>query len=742
MLPTPEPGDGSANLPVAPSPSRSRLAIPEVSLAPVSIASHPDPIALLKALRRRWLLALSAGLFCAAVAAGAAYLVAPAAKYTARAMLHVNSVQPQVILKTREVSSDYGAFQRTQLALIKSRFVLEAALKIVQDGVYKLPAIVGRVDAIEWLDKELQVDFANGSEILRISMTGVEAVEPMVLVNAVTQAYLDEIVDAETKKRRERYDLLKDTWNRYQESLRERRKELRRLTEQAGADDKKTLANLQQHELDRLGRAEEELARVQSEVKRLRVDSAVLREEETLSDKSVTPAMIEDEINNDRTIEQLAERLTHAQKWVDQTARTVRIKSDPALQKHQRDLKSAQDALKAQRAKLYPIIARQLQAQSRSDLSERTARMDARIRILAGLEDSLTEDVKRLAERSRSFTRNALDLSSIQEEIGTSVEIAKTIGAEVESLNVELLAPPRIWLIEKAELPRTKDEMGPIRMAGMAGGGTFALVLVGISLWEFRARRIDSADEVVHALGLNLVGTLPARPARNRLRGSGGAHRQQWQSLLSESVDAARTALLHASRAESIRAVMITSALGGEGKTSVSCHLAASLARADRRTLLIDGDLRRPATHRVFGLPQGPGLSEVLRGEHSFADVAQPALANGLWLVPAGHSDGEAIRALASVDLRAMLGRLKEDYDFIVVDSSPVLPVADALLIGQHVDGVLFSVMRDVSRLPKVHAACARLSSLGIRMLGAIITGTRGDLYGSAYQSTTPLEQA
>ena len=76
-----------------------------------------------------------------------------------------------------------------------------------------------------------------------------------------------------------------------------------------------------------------------------------------------------------------------------------------------------------------------------------------------------------------------------------------------------------------------------------------------------------------------------------------------------------------------------------------------------------------------------------------------------------------------------MLDRVKEDYDFIVFDSSAVLPVTDALLIGQQVDAVLLSVMRDVRRLPKLRLACERMSALGIRMLGAIITGASGDLY-------------
>jgi capsular exopolysaccharide synthesis family protein len=732
MMPNPNhgPSPGSDHLPAVVSPVRADVL--SVSMRPPRLPANPDPIALLKPLRRRFRLAVSTGLLGGVLTALAVYFLVPQAKYMARAMLHVNSIRPKILLQVGESSTDYGAYQRTQLALLRSRLVLNAALK--QPGVARLKVVARQIDPIEWLDKELQVDFAQGSEILRISMPGDTAEEPMVLVNAVTQAYMDEVVDVEAKQRRERYDLLKETWNRYQETLREKRKELKRLTELAGSDNKATIANIHQHELDRVGRAEDVLAQIRSELRSLRVEQEVLQAKAARNAAMISPATIENAINEDASMEAYHERVALAQKHFDQVSRITRIASDPALSRHRAELEAARTALAARRKKLYPIIAQQLQGMARNEDLLKADSLQDRISVLSKLETELIADVERLSERSRSLTRNSLDLFSNQEEIANADEVAKVIGKEVEALSVELQAPPRIRLLEKAELPHTKDEKRQIKLAGMAGCGALALVLAGVSFWEFRAQRIDSAEEVVHSLGMKLVGTLPALPLGRSAPAARDAEILRQENLLIESVDAARTTLLHISRTESIRTVMVASALGAEGKTSLSCHLATSLARAGRRTLLIDGDLRRPTAHRLFDLPQGPGLSEVLRGEVEITEVAMPALADGLWLVPAGNSDGAAIRALACKDLRAMLDPLKENYDFIVVDSSPVLPVADALLIGQHVDAVLLSVMRDVSRLPKVHAAGERLSALGIPVLGAIVTGARCDRYGDEYQ--------
>src|SRR5207253_9825400 len=90
-----------------------------------------------------------------------------------------------------------------------------------------------------------------------------------------------------------------------------------------------------------------------------------------------------------------------------------------------------------------------------------------------------------------------------------------------------------------------------------------------------------------------------------------------------------------------------------------------------------------------------------------------------------------AIQALAQDEVQTLFFHFKEEYEFVIIDVSPVLPVADALVIGQHTDAVLFSVLRDVSKLPLVYEAQQRLAALGIRMLGAVVSGERARTYGS-----------
>ena len=160
------------------------------------------------------------------------------------------------------------------------------------------------------------------------------------------------------------------------------------------------------------------------------------------------------------------------------------------------------------------------------------------------------------------------------------------------------------------------------------------------------------------------------------------------------------------------------------------------------RTLLIDADFRSPSIHRLFDLPVAPGLSELLRGEVDLPGAIAGTEVAELKVLTAGSCDRQTIRLLSQGSLGSLFGQLKEQFDFVIVDSSPVLPVADASIIAQQVDAVVFSIFSDVSRKSKVTSALQRLESLGVRILGAVVTASLDMGYGAyhsdAYYASLP----
>jgi capsular exopolysaccharide synthesis family protein len=251
-------------------------------------------------------------------------------------------------------------------------------------------------------------------------------------------------------------------------------------------------------------------------------------------------------------------------------------------------------------------------------------------------------------------------------------------------------------------------------------GGLFGLGLTcfAVALFEYRHKKLNGASQMDEGLGIRVVGNLP-RLAVRRSNDEG----DPVLAMLTESIDGVRTALMHASSASNTKVVMVTSPGEHEGRTTVASQLAASLARAGRRTLLVDGDLRHPSLHMLFDVPVNDGMCEVLRAEVDVEDVIRPTHAEGLWLMTAGYCDVTAIQALARDQAQPIFDKLRNEYDFVIVDSAPVLNLSDSLIMGQYTDGAILSVVRDFSRVPRIHEASEMLRSVGIRVLGSVLNG-------------------
>lgn len=260
-----------------------------------------------------------------------------------------------------------------------------------------------------------------------------------------------------------------------------------------------------------------------------------------------------------------------------------------------------------------------------------------------------------------------------------------------------------------------------------------------VVLWDIRAKRINSSADVSKGLQLSVIGSVPLIPARViRRLGSPSKRYQMWHVRLTESVDGIAARVLRKAEMEQCRVVMVSSAAGGEGKTTLSTQLALSLARAGRQTVLVDFDLRRPAFDEVFGLPLEPGVCEALRQQDAVDTLVHQNVTNNLAVVTAGRWDRVALASLSNGSAAALFKKLREEFDFVVVDTSPILPVADARFVSQHVDSVVLSVFRDVSEAPKIQAACEILAAFGVHSIEAVVTGPNDNLYGEhmGYEST------
>jgi capsular exopolysaccharide synthesis family protein len=702
----------------------------------------PTPASLLDAFRRRFRLILAVGPVLAALVALTVWYIIPPAKYVSKALLTVQSATPVLLFKTGENRVDWATYKSTQLTLLKSREILGKAINPDNrnktnwtEQASKLPVIQREVDPISWLEKRIQADFAG--ETLRIWMTGEQPDDLKILVNAVADSYIYNVLNSEDRVRQERRDTLEKKWHALQDTLKAKRETVKPRTQLfGGTKEKQTIQLARELAMERQSEVRRELIRAQTELKNARAEYKVLLDQAKQGEDlaiAQPDAMTKQFIIGDQELQRLKARKDYAEKELIKVSRVVKDPSDAAYRFRRDEQVASKKAFEDRMAALQGEALERFKVGGPGEENEQLRALRVQILVLEEKEKVTQAMYNEQAQELADIREASVYIEDTLDEIENKANAAKVIGDELAKLEIEEAAPKRIAGFEEADAPRREDDRR-VPMAGMAGLGTFGLFVLGIALLEFRTQRISSIDEVSRVVGLRVVGALPVNRDRGQNSRQGRRETSPYGgSLMAESIDSIRTMILHATGDHPIRSLMITSATSGEGKTSLACHLAMSLARSGMKTLLIDCDLRKPTIHRLFDIPASPGFCEFLRGEAGADEIVRATAVDGLDAITAGRCDSQALRALARAETGAIFDAFADSHDIIVVDTSPVLPVTDPLLVGRHVDGAVYSILRDVSRVPLTLSAVGRIKSMNIRLLGAVVTGVNSPLYGTYY---------
>ena len=192
------------------------------------------------------------------------------------------------------------------------------------------------------------------------------------------------------------------------------------------------------------------------------------------------------------------------------------------------------------------------------------------------------------------------------------------------------------------------------------------------------------------------------------------------QSLAAEQYRQLRTRLAHTEGASNLRTVLVTSPQKGEGKSITSANLALTMAQElQRRVIIVEADLRKPSLQQLFGLPAGPGLSDYLSGAAELKDVMQFLPDHNLTVIHAGASPANPAELLGSTAMRRLLDQLRTRFDRVILDTPPVLPLADVAVLAPLVDGTLLVVRAGVTPKPAIENALRAFDSS--RLLGVVL---------------------
>jgi capsular exopolysaccharide synthesis family protein len=200
------------------------------------------------------------------------------------------------------------------------------------------------------------------------------------------------------------------------------------------------------------------------------------------------------------------------------------------------------------------------------------------------------------------------------------------------------------------------------------------------------------------------------------------------QSLAAEQYRSLRTRLKSAENGRALRTIIITSPNKGDGKSLTAANLALTMAQEfQQRVLLLDADLRRPSIHRLFGIAETPGLSEVLMGGAEVEDALVTLRDHRLTILPSGIAPVHPAELLGSAAMRRLLDTLRARFDRILIDMPPVAPLADVAIASSMADAVMMIVRAGVTPKPAIERA---LSGLDMSKVVGLVLNDAGDAAG------------
>jgi capsular exopolysaccharide synthesis family protein len=251
----------------------------------------------------------------------------------------------------------------------------------------------------------------------------------------------------------------------------------------------------------------------------------------------------------------------------------------------------------------------------------------------------------------------------------------------------------------------------------LAGG--FFLGSCGALLVDTLDNKINGIADLEAALGQRILGALPLMNKAN-LRGGLIALKQP-NSTYMEALRAIRTNILLLQSSAAPKVLLVTGSIPGEGKTTISTNLAAALTQHGRRVLLVDADLRRAGVRRPLNLPAGPGLSALLAGQIEEPVVHPVRGIPHLDVHSAGTNASDSAELLGSEMMRMWLGRWREQYDFVVLDGPPALPITDSVILNTLVDATLLLVRDGMTQKAQVQRSFHMLTRDPKHYVGVVL---------------------
>jgi capsular exopolysaccharide synthesis family protein len=672
--------------------------------------------------RERWIILTTTVI---ALILGCLYVAQRGTVWQSSSRLYVERTGPSILSADNLLmTANSKNYANTQAALIRSTRILSKALD--KRGLTDRKVFEGISNRIAWMKGNLKVKVGRNDDIISVSLNSTHVEDACTIVNAVVDQYIAFHASKKKTTRNTFLDHLNEQKEKHLEKLFATQKEMETFKEDnsvlgLGQDDAATFQIKRLHEvygaLD-TARAGEVLSReTWFRARSLAKNPSMIR---------LMMARQDDGFGGVDLESSLSSRLWDLQ--ADRALLISRVTKDhPKVADH--DLQIAE--LEKQIA-LFEEENRAVAANYVTYLHEtwQAARKSTEDRLtLVTTQEALVRDV----------TTKNIAYSALAERIKNGRQRIDELTALTEQLNLADINEGEKGLLNVMVLDPAKPETATVTTTRFGAIATYSLLglLLGLGIAWLRGasdQRVRTVEDVTNGVHLPVLGAIP----RTALPDANADAIRIWEQNagLSEAARSLRTALYFGMPKEEGAIVQVTSADPSEGKSLISSMLAIAMAQTGQRTLIIDADLRRPTQVGLFGVRDEGGLSTALTTSTPVDELIQHTDIDNLDILTSGPIPTNPAEILNDPELDLLLAHLGKRYDRILVDSAPVVPVADSRILASKCDATILVLRAGSTSRKRANTAREIIMSVGARILGSVLNGTTHEIgygYGNEY---------
>lgn len=652
-------------------------------------------------------------------------------RYTSFSRIYIEQNLPRILNSDVQLGNS-SSYLYTQAELIMSTPVLAAAVEAPENA--QLDSFRSIDNRVGFLRKNLEVEVGRNDDIINVYIELPIASDAAQLVNSVVDAYISKYAEERRTDTVEVLNILRNEKQRRDAELEQRLRELEQFRNQNAA-----LAVQVGEEnviTKRFASLASELDRV--ELQLLDAKARHNRTQQMFETPSLRPFLLE---------------LASSQNSVSQEMR-MEDQLQLGIEDQIRDLERDINALRATWGDGHSRV--KLSLQSKADLEQQLADQKAKVdaqeeTIIAAYVETIAQEFQLLEQKREELQRSydaqfklamqvnsqAAKLAALEDSLARTVRLVDILDDRIKEVNLsEDVGAMNVSIMEVAQpssSPSYPDRAKFLAIGAFLGG----LFGFGIAwLRDMLDHRLKSIDEITSALQLPVLGSLPLSASQEDRKLTGKIVLAKPHSVAAESFRTLRTAIHFGLTRDEAKIIAVTSPSPGDGKSTVASNLALVMAQADQRVLLIDADMRKPRQHEIFGYEPERGLSAVLAERRPAGEVILSTEIDTLDLLPCGSRPSNPVELLNNGFFAEFLSELSESYDKIIIDSPPVMPVADARVIAAQTDATVLVLRADRSTRRLSIAARDELWRVRAQRLGVVINAVPGRKqanYSAAY---------